>query len=147
MYFLNQENVFTTKAILGIDEENIGGYSLDMFSNYWIFSGGYWVFYSLSLALIGFMLGKSYRFFAIALQRFGYPKVFMLVFIGLFLFAMDLRGAQLSLILLFSWILSRELTYILVIGALNLINHGLHSLFRPILRDLKLSPKPLSSEE
>ena len=135
LYFLNQDNIVSTRNVMGIDDDYLGGFSRDMFSNYWIFSGGSLLLYAISISLIGFMLGKSYRFFAIAFERFGYAKGGIMAFAGLFLFAMDVRGSHLSMLLLFGWVISREITYEIVIYSYKKVGAIAHRVLSPLMEN------------
>lgn len=103
-------NTATIKDIYGLPEDAFGGYGLDLFSNFWVGLGGSPVLYGLGVALMGWMLGRTYRCFAIGITRFGFYTGTTLIFVLLFILVFEGRGLLSPWILLAGWLFSREST-------------------------------------
>lgn len=111
------------KNVYGLDDDAFGGYGLDIFSNYWVAFGGNPVLYVAGLALIGWLLGKTYRQFAIGIERFGYSGATIFVFILLFILFFEARAFMFPKLFLLSWVISRKNTprrVFAIFGALSL---------------------------
>ena len=93
--FFSHGSTTSVKVILGGSDDDFGGVGLDLFSNYWVAFGGAPILYFLGLALVGWLLGKTYRQFAIGLRRFGLEDLTILVFILLFVLVFEAPAAAL----------------------------------------------------
>lgn len=108
--YVSLGNSASIKHIYGLSDDAFGGLGLDMFSNFWVAFGGSPLLYLLGLALIGWLLGKSYRQFAIGLARFGLREPTFLVFILLFILIFEARGFLFPGLLLVGWLFSKKST-------------------------------------
>lgn len=98
------------KNIYGLSDDAIGGFGLDIFSNYWVYFGGDPLLYFFGLALVAWMMGKAWRLLDIALCRAGFNEGSIFIFIMLFFLAFEGRAFLFPGILLVSWFLSRRNT-------------------------------------
>ena len=106
--YISTGSITSVKVILGGSDDDFGGVGLDLFSNYWVAFGGSPILYFLGLALVGWLLGKTYRQFAIGLRRFGLEGLTILVFILLFILVFEARAFLFPSLLLVSWFFSRN---------------------------------------
>jgi hypothetical protein len=107
------------KNIYGLSDDAFGGFGLDMFSNFWVAFGGSPILYFFGLALIGWLLGKTYRQFAIGLARFGLQRLSIFVFALLFILIFEGRGFLFPTLLLVGWLFSRKSTSRILFGMLG----------------------------
>jgi len=109
--YLSPGTSVSTKNVYGFDDNAPGGFGLDLFSNFWVtFGGGSLVLYLVGTALMGWLLGKIYRLFAIGLERFGIKGLNMLVLVLLFLLVFENRGFLFWILFLMGWLFSRKET-------------------------------------
>jgi hypothetical protein len=109
-------NTATVKNVYGLPDDAFGGYGLDLFSNLWVGLGGAPLLYGFGLGLIAWLLGKTYRFLAIALTRFNFDTGRELIFMLLFVLVVESRGFLFPYLLVVSWLLARESTARLVLS-------------------------------
>jgi hypothetical protein len=107
------------KAIYGLPDDAFGGYGLDLFSNFWVRLGGSPVLYGLGVALIGWMLGKTYRLFVIGMTRFGFKTGITLIYILLFILVAEARIFMFPWLLVAGWAFARPSTSRLVLEMLG----------------------------
>lgn len=110
----------SVKNIYGYEDDFTGGLGLDLFSNYWVMFGGNPLLYIIGLSLIGWILGKTYRLFAIGMRRFEFNDFYMLLFILLFLLIIEGRGYLFPTLLALGWLFSKKITPRIVFGILGL---------------------------
>jgi len=107
--FIQSAGDISYKVIMGGSEDDFGGVGLDLFSMIWVRNRFNVISYPFALALIGWMLGKTYRYFAISLERFGVMNINILIFIILFLFVViEGRSNLLPFLFFLSWLTSRK---------------------------------------
>ena len=106
--FIPNGSTVSIKNIYGFSDDEFGGFGLDIFSNFWVFFGGEPVLYILGLAAMGWLLGKTYRLFAIGMARFGWHDVSYLIFIILFILIFEGRGHLFPALILLGLIFSRR---------------------------------------
>jgi hypothetical protein len=122
----------STKNIYGFSDDAFGGFGLGLFPNYWVALGGSWITYGLGLALAGWMLGKCYRVFAIALKRAGFQEGIFVVFVFLFLLVFDARAFLLPGFLVAGYFLSQRRTQAVLKAAIHWVIAGaLRDTIRP----------------
>lgn len=98
----------STKNIYGFGDDAFGGFGLGLFPNYWVAFGGSWITYALGIGIAGWLLGKCYRLFAIALKRAGFQEGIFVVFIFLFLLVFEARAFLLPAFLVVGSLLSQR---------------------------------------
>lgn len=106
--FLIEPPGVSIKNIYGLNDDAFGGFSLDMFSIFWLSFGGNWFLYIAGLIIIGFLLGKTYIFAALGLEQLGLRQLQIPFFILLFILAFEGRGFLMPWLFLASWIFSRD---------------------------------------
>lgn len=106
--FLIDSPGVSIKNIYGLNEDAFGGFSLDMFSIFWLSFGGNWFIYIAGLILIGFLLGKTYFFASLGLEQLGLKQLQIPFFILLFILAFEGRGFLMPWLFIVSWIFSRD---------------------------------------
>jgi hypothetical protein len=104
----------SVKNIYGLDDTAFGGYGLDFFSNYWLFFGGSLITYTIGLAFSAWILGRTYRFFVIGLNRLRFKESSMIVFILLFILFFEGRAFLFPWLLIAGWLFSRIKTQRLI---------------------------------
>ena len=123
--FIESADSISYKLIMGGSEDDFGGIGLDLFSMIWVKSGGSHVFFPLSLLITGWMLGKTFRNFATAFERFGVQSVNILVFVPLFIVIMiEGRSHLLAPLLIVSWIFSKDYTVRKIRSLVDYITHA-----------------------
>ena len=106
--FLSTGPTVSIKNIYGLDDDAFGGFGLDLFSNFYVMFGGELPLYFIGLGLMGWLLGKTYRMFAIGLARFRLHGFSFLIFIILFILIFEGRGHLFPALLTVGWLLSRK---------------------------------------
>jgi len=106
--FMFSSSGASIKNIYGLNDDVFGGFSLDMFSIYWTSFGGNIILYTFGLALIGWLLGKTYAQFAIGLARIGAAKLGVLVFALLFILTFEGRAFLIPWLFILGWLFSRR---------------------------------------
>jgi hypothetical protein len=120
------------KGIYGLGDDAFGGFGLGLFPNYWVALGGSWITYALGLGIAGWLFGKSYRLFAIALMRAGFQEGIFVVFIFLFLLVFEARAFLLPAFLVAGYLLSQRRTQAVLKAALHWVMTGaLRNAVRP----------------
>ncbi len=94
--------------VYGLDDDAVGGFALDLFSNYWVLFGGNIFLYFAGLALVGLIMGKCYRYFCVVGYSAGFPAFPIVAYAVLFLIVFEARTPLLVYIFLFSWFFSRD---------------------------------------
>jgi hypothetical protein len=117
--YISPSNSESIKNIYGLSDNVFGGYGLDMFSNFWVKFGGEPFLYFLGIALIGWLLGKTYRKFAIGMARFGFKGFTFLIFVLLFILIFEGRGNLFPGLLLMGWLFSRKNTSRILFGIIG----------------------------
>ena len=100
----------SVKNIYGFSDDVFGGFGLDMFSTYLVKFGGDYSLYTVGLALTGWLLGKTYRMFAIGLIRFGLHGFGFLIFILFFILVFEGRAYLFLNLFMLAWLFSRKST-------------------------------------
>jgi len=106
--YISPGTIASVKNIYGLSDNAFGGFGLDMFSNFWLAFGGDLVIYLFGLALTGWLLGRTYRQFAIGMVRFGFKGFTNLVFILLFLLIFEGRVFLFPYLFMMSWLINRK---------------------------------------
>ena len=107
------------KNIYGLDDDTFGGFGLDLFSNFFVMFGGEIALYIIGLGLMGWLLGKTYRMFAIGLARFGLHGFSFFIFIILFILIFEGRGHLFPALFIIGWFVSRKSTKRYIFSTLN----------------------------
>lgn len=121
MPFISPGSTVSVKNIYGFDDDAFGGLGLDIFSNFWVMSGGEAILYGIGLGLVGWALGKCYRLVALGLARFGIIGMDVLAFVLLFILIFEGRVHLMPLILFVAWVFSRKSTSNTVFVAIKLL--------------------------
>lgn len=122
--FISPGATVSIKNIYGFDDDTFGGLGLDLFSNLWVFLGGEYILYAIGLALYSWMLGKSYRLFALGLARLGIQGMDIFIFIILFILFFDGRTHLMFGILLVAWLLSKKQTPRQILAIVRMVSPG-----------------------
>ncbi len=110
------------KNIYGLDDDTFGGFGLDLFSNFYVIFGGEIVLYIIGLGLMGWLLGKTYRMFALGLARFGLHSFSFIIFIILFILIFEGRGYLFPALFIVGWFISRKSTNFYILSTLNCLS-------------------------
>ena len=108
--FIPAGNSTSFKVISGGSDADFGGVGLDLFSMAWVSLGGSPFLYMVGLALIGWLLGRTYLLFAIGLERFGLRGFTMLVFVMLFILLFQGQASFFPMLFITGWLFSRKST-------------------------------------
>jgi hypothetical protein len=119
--FISSGSSVSIKNIYGLSDDAFGGFGLDMFSNFWVMFGGDPFLYSIGLGLMGWLLGKTYRMFAIGMARFGMKGFGFLVFIILFILIFEGRGNLFPALFMLGWFFSCKRTPDKIFSLLGMI--------------------------
>lgn len=117
--FISPGDSVSIKNIYGLSDDAFGGFGLGFFPNYWFVFGGSPILYLFGLALIGWLLGKTYRQFAVGMARFGLKGITILIFILLFILIFEARAYLFPSLFLVGWLFSRKNTARIVFGMLG----------------------------
>jgi hypothetical protein len=121
-YFLPlipQSDYVSIKNIYGLSDDAFGGFGLGFFPNYWFAFGGSPILYLFGLALVAWLLGRTYRLFAIGMARLGLNELSILVFMLLFILIFEARAYLFSILFLVGWFFSRKETARIVLSFLG----------------------------
>jgi hypothetical protein len=110
------------KNIYGLSDDTFGGFGLDLFSNFFIMFGGEIILYIIGLSLMGWLLGKTYRMFAIGLARLGLYDFSRFIFIILFILIFEGRGYLFPALFIVSWFFARKRTQRYISSTLNYLS-------------------------
>lgn len=108
--FIQQGDSVSIKNIYGFSNDEFGGFGLGMYPNYWVAFGGSLITYAVGLFCVGWLLGRSYRLFAIGLKRVGFEEGAMIIFVMLFILVFESRANLFPGLLLAAFIFSRKIT-------------------------------------
>jgi hypothetical protein len=108
--FISSGNSVSIKNIFGESDDAFGGFGLGFFPNYWFIFGGSPFLYIIGLGLIGWLLGKIYRQFAVGMAHLGFKEINIIIFILLFILVFEARANLFPTLFLGSWLFSRKNT-------------------------------------
>lgn len=108
--FISPGNSVSIKNIYGLSDDAFGGFGLGFFPNYWFIFGGSPILYFFGLSLIGWLLGKTYRQFAVGMVRFDLKGINILIFILLFILIYEARAYLFFVLLFVGWLFSKKNT-------------------------------------
>ena len=112
----------SAKNIYGLNDSDFGGYSLDIYSNYWIFFGGSLIPYVVGLAFSAWLFGRTHRLFVIGLNRLEFKEAEILVFILLFILFFEGRAFLFPILFIVAWCFSRKSSIKLLLSLPNLFS-------------------------
>lgn len=112
----------SVRSIYGVDDNAVGGYGLDLFSNYWVICGGDFVTYVLGLTFSALLMGQTYRLFSIGMCRLGFNEGSMLFFILLLLLLFEGRSFLFPWMLIGAWLLSIKSAPARILSIMNLFS-------------------------
>jgi len=101
----NDVSAVSAKAVYGLDEDEFGGFGLDIYSNYWLIFGRSYISYFLGLVIASFLLGRVYAYGSIFFEKINFVSGNILFFLFLFFLFFEGRAFLLLYLLVITYCL------------------------------------------